>query len=56
MKERNLQIETVPVSLLKEATYNPRKLTPKQEEDLTASIKKFGLVDPLIVNGYPGRT
>ncbi|MFA6897083.1 MAG: DNA modification methylase [Patescibacteria group bacterium] len=55
MEERNLQIETVPVSLLKEATYNPRKMTSQQEQDLTESIKKFGLADPLIVNGHKTR-
>lgn len=55
MQRNNIKIEQVSTSLLKEAEYNPRKLTPKQEEDLTASIKKFGLADPLIVNGYKSR-
>lgn len=55
MKEKEIKIEQVSTSLLKEAEYNPRKLTLKQEEDLTESIKKFGLADPLIVNGYKTR-
>ena len=55
MKKNNIKIEQVSVSLLKEATYNPRKLTSQQEKDLTESIKKFGLADPLIVNGYKSR-
>ncbi|MFA6896931.1 MAG: DNA modification methylase [Patescibacteria group bacterium] len=55
MKDRKIKIEQVPTSLLKEAEYNPRKLTSRQEEDLTESIKKFGLADPLIVNSYKFR-
>ena len=37
------------------AEYNPRQLTKDQHKDLTDSIKRFGLVDPLIVNTYPER-
>ena len=37
------------------AEYNPRQLTKDQHKDLTDSIKRFGLVDPLIVNIYPER-
>jgi len=37
------------------ADYNPRKLTRKERADITASIERFGLVDPIIVNTYPGR-
>lgn len=55
MKDKNIKIEIVPTSLLKEAEYNPRKMTSQQEQDLTESIKKFGLADPLIVNGYETR-
>lgn len=51
MKETNLKIEQVKVSLLKPALYNPRLLTSKQEADLTESVKQFGLVDPIIANG-----
>lgn len=32
------------------AEYNPRKISPKEYEDIKASIKRFGLVDPVIVN------
>lgn len=32
------------------AEYNPRKISPKEYEDIKASIKRFGLVDPAIVN------
>lgn len=50
-----LKIEHVTISSLNKAEYNPRKFTAKQENDLTESIKKFGLVDPLLVNKYKGR-
>jgi DNA modification methylase len=55
MKETNLKIEQVKISLLKPALYNPRLMTPKQEVDLTESIKQFGLVDPIIINGNKDR-
>jgi len=37
------------------AEYNPRQLTKDQHKDLTDSIKRFGLVDPLIVNTHKDR-
>jgi hypothetical protein len=37
------------------AEYNPRQLTKEQHKDLTDSIKRFGLVDPLIVNTHKDR-
>lgn len=40
---------------LKPAKYNPRRLTKKQKSDLEKSIRKFGVVDPAIVNTYKGR-
>ena len=55
MKKNDLKIVQVKVSGLKPATYNPRLLTPKQETDLTASIKQFGMVDPIIVNSNKDR-
>lgn len=38
------------------AEYNPRQLSEKDHKSLTDSIKRFGLVDPLIVNMHPERT
>lgn len=38
-----------------EAEYNPRQLTEKQHQDLTDSLKRFGVVDPLIVNVHEDR-
>ena len=37
------------------AEYNPRQLTKDQYRDLMDSIKRFGLVDPLIVNTHKDR-
>tara|TARA_R100000963_G_C4640491_1_gene104145 strand:- start:1479 stop:2081 length:603 start_codon:yes stop_codon:yes gene_type:complete len=43
------------ISKLKKAEYNPRELSKKQHEDLLDSIRKFGLVDPLLINTNPKR-
>ena len=32
------------------AEYNPRQLTAEQHKTLTDSVKRFGLVDPILVN------
>jgi ParB-like chromosome segregation protein Spo0J len=45
-----MKIESKLITELKPATYNPRQISTKQYNDLKASIKKFGLVDPVIVN------
>ena len=45
-----MQIEHKLLSELNPATYNPRQITTKQYNDLKQSIKKFGLVDPIIIN------
>jgi DNA modification methylase len=37
------------------AEYNPRQLTQKEHQDLTDSIKRFGLVDPILVNSNSER-
>lgn len=50
MSNQNIAIVTVPVSSLKPATYNPRKWNKDQEEALQESIKRFGIVDPIIAN------
>lgn len=51
----NLSVIYVPVSDLKPSTYNPRKWNTTQIENLTESIRRFGLVDPIICNNAPGR-
>lgn len=50
-----LRILHVPIDLLNPAPYNPRTWSDKQRFDLKQSIKRFGLVDPIIVNGAKSR-
>ena len=50
-----MKVEYVPIGDLRLSEYNPRQMTEKQAADLEASIRKFGLVDPLIVNRHPER-
>ena len=45
-----MKIESKLVNDLNPASYNPRQISSKQYKDLKESIKKFGLVDPIIVN------
>ncbi len=47
---KNIKIKYVPISTLRAAEYNPRKHSPDEEMQLMESIKRFGAVDPLIVN------
>ncbi len=51
----NLKIETVAIKELNPAPYNPRKWSEEALVALSESIKRFGLVDPLVVNGAPER-
>ncbi len=48
-------IEIININLIKNNECNPRKLTEEQETNLTESIKRFGLVDPLILNSNETR-
>jgi len=50
MNKEHIKIEMVPIDQLRLCEYNPRNLSEKREKDLTESIKRFGLVDALIVN------
>ena len=45
-----MKVESKLIKDLKPAAYNPRQISTKQYNDLKASIKKFGLVAPIIVN------
>lgn len=53
----NQQLTIVNISIgdLISADYNPRKWDEKALNDLKTSIKKFGLVDPALVNGATNR-
>lgn len=50
-----MEIKRVPIKDLKFSEYNPRKASKKQFEDLKESIKRFGIVDPIIVNSAKNR-
>ncbi|HEY5590672.1 MAG TPA: ParB N-terminal domain-containing protein [Paludibacter sp.] len=49
-----MKIETKKISELKAAPYNPRKASPKQEENLKRSLEKFGIVEPIVFNKQTG--
>ena len=53
--QTKLAVEYIPVSELKIADYNPRKWSDEATTQLTESIKRFGLVDPFVVNSAPER-
>ena len=45
-----MKIKEYPIDQLISAEYNPRQLTKKQYQNLKDSVKRFGLVDPVLVN------
>ena len=45
-----MKVESKLIKDLKPATYNPRQISTKDYNSLKESIKKFGLVDPIIIN------
>lgn len=47
---QKLNIQILKLKDLKPAEYNPRKSTKEQEKHLQESLKKFGCVEPIIVN------
>ncbi len=51
----NIKIEQVDIKLLKPSAYNPRKISVKAFEDIKESLRRYDLVDPLIVNNNPKR-
>lgn len=51
----NLSIQQVKIGDLKPSEYNPRSWNEDTTEQLTESIKRFGLVDPILVNGSEQR-
>ena len=55
MENKELKIVYKPIDSLIDTEYNPKKCTPKEENDIRNSIMEFGIVDPLIVNTYPSR-
>lgn len=53
--DQQLAIKYVPISSLRPAPYNPRKWSKEATEQLAESIKRFGVVDPLLCNSNPKR-
>jgi len=53
--DNQIQTVYVPIDKLIKADYNPRKWDEKALNDLKQSIKRFGIVDPAIVNIAPKR-
>lgn len=51
---KELKIVHMPVSKVKPAPYNPRAISDAAFEGLKESIKKFGFVDPLVLNTRSG--
>jgi len=51
----NIKVQYVPINQLKPASYNPRKWDSAATAQLRDSIRRFGLVDPFIVNSDPNR-
>ncbi len=50
MADKGIKIETVALSAMKPAPYNPRTITDGALAGLRESIKKFGCVEPIIYN------
>ena len=50
-----MQIIPRKIDELVSAEDNPRQMTTEQRKSLTVSIKRFGLVDPILVNINPER-
>jgi len=55
MDKQKIQIVEVPINELRMAEYNPRKHSKEQSDQLKESIKRFGMVDPIICNSAPER-
>ena len=53
--ETKLKIAYVPVDELRPSEYNPRKWSKEDAAQLKESIKRYGIVDPLLVNVAPDR-
>jgi DNA modification methylase len=51
MTKQQLTIEHIKIKQLKPAAYNPRKISDKAFADLQESLRRYEMVDPLIVNG-----
>jgi len=55
MSNQKITIVEVPINELHPAEYNPRKHSKEQADQLKESIKRLGLIDPIIVNSAAER-
>jgi DNA modification methylase len=53
--QKQLNIVYVPAASLRPSEYNPRRWSKEATAELKESIKRYGLVDPLLVNSAPHR-
>lgn len=53
--DSKLQVQYIQITDLNTAIYNPRKWTTDALKQLTESVTRYGLVDPVIVNNAPNR-
>lgn len=53
--QTKLKVYYVPADSIHPASYNPRFWSKDAKTQLTESIKRYGLVDPIIVNSAPNR-
>lgn len=50
MEKIKWSTQRVKIKDLKPAEYNPRQMTKKQAEDLSKSLERFSLADPIVIN------
>lgn len=55
MKLDLMKIELIDIDKLIPADYNPRKISPKQMDDLKNSIIEFGITEPVVLNTHKSR-
>ncbi len=55
METGQMKVVQIPVMDLRPSEYNPRKWSEEAISGLTESIKKFGLVEPVLCNSAEGR-
>lgn len=55
LQNDKFSVQYIKIQDLKPATYNPRKHSDEAMAQLKESIERFGLVDPIVVNGAPKR-
>lgn len=55
INNEKINIEYVDISLLQPSSYNPRRWDKAATDQLKESIRRFGVVDPIIANSAPAR-